>query len=144
MKSIWRVTDSNLAVVIALACCTLSLFSACTTRSPQSPTGPTPKRLAFVTNNAADFWTIARHGTEKADAELLDVTVEFKIPSDGTAAEQKRILDDLLAKGTDGIAISPVDPENQTRMLNDTARQAVVITQDSGRAERRPHAVYRN
>ena len=64
------------------------------------------KRLAFITNNAADFWTIARKGTEKADAELADVDVEFRL-GDGTAAEQKRIVDDLLAKGVDGIAISP-------------------------------------
>src|SRR5712691_10368751 len=88
-------------------------------------------RLAFVTNTAADFWTIARRGTEKADAELDDLTVEFKIPSDGTTAEQKRIVDDLLAKGVDGIAISPVDPENQTQLINETAKTALVITQDS-------------
>jgi ribose transport system substrate-binding protein len=88
-------------------------------------------QLAFVTNTAADFWTIARRGTEKADGELDDLTVEFKIPSDGTAAEQKRIVDDLLAKGVDGIAISPVDPENQTQLINETAKTALVITQDS-------------
>src|SRR5918911_45314 len=75
------------------------------------------KRVAFITNNAADFWTIARKGTEKADAELADVTVEFRL-GDGTAAAQKRILDDLLAKGVAGIAISPVDPANQTAILN--------------------------
>jgi len=89
------------------------------------------KKLAFVTNNASDFWTIARRGTEKADAELGGVTVEFRIPSDGTAAEQKRIVDDLLVKGIDGIAISPVDPNNQTQLINATARQALVFTQDS-------------
>jgi ribose transport system substrate-binding protein len=88
------------------------------------------KRLAFITNNAADFWTIARKGTEKADAELPGVTVEFRL-GDGTAAAQKRILDDLLAKGVDGIAISPVDPANQTAMLNDAAKQALVFTHDS-------------
>jgi ribose transport system substrate-binding protein len=59
------------------------------------------------------------------------VTVEFKLPADGTAAEQKRIVDDLLAKGVDGIAISPVDPANQIAMINDLAKQAVVFTQDS-------------
>ena len=88
------------------------------------------KRIAFITNNAADFWTIARKGTEKADAELADVEVEFRL-GDGTAAAQKRILDDLLAKGVDGIAISPVDPANQTAMLNDAAKQALVFTHDS-------------
>jgi len=88
------------------------------------------KKLAFITNNAADFWTIARKGTEKADAGLPDVDVEFRL-GDGTAASQKRILDDLLAKGVDGIAISPVDPANQTAMLNDAAKQALVFTHDS-------------
>jgi ribose transport system substrate-binding protein len=89
------------------------------------------KKVAFVTNNAANFWTIAKRGCEKADQELDDVDVEFQIPSDGTAAEQKRIIDDLLAKGIDGIAISPVDPANQTQMLNDLAKRALVFTQDS-------------
>jgi len=87
--------------------------------------------LAFVTNNASDFWTIARKGCEKAEQEDKNIKVDFLIPSDGTAAEQKRILDDLLAKGIDGVAISPIDPPNQTQMLNDAAKQALVITQDS-------------
>ena len=30
------------------------------------------KKLAFVTNNAADFWTIARKGCEQADSELAE------------------------------------------------------------------------
>jgi ribose transport system substrate-binding protein len=119
--------------------CSLLLLAACT-QTNQSGTPPTgsgtsatggAKHFAFVTNNASDFWTIARKGTEKADAELPNVTVEFKIPADGTAAEQKRIVDDLLAKGVDGIAISPVDPNNQTQMINDVAKQAIVFTQDS-------------
>jgi ribose transport system substrate-binding protein len=87
-------------------------------------------RLAFITNNAANFWTIARKGVEKADAELPDVTVEFRL-GNGTAAEQKRIVDDLLAVGVDGIAISPVDPVNQTAMLNEVASRAIVFTHDS-------------
>jgi ribose transport system substrate-binding protein len=88
-------------------------------------------RLAFVTNNAADFWTIARSGVEKADAELSDVSADFRITSDGTAADQKRIVDDLLATGIDGIAISPIDPQNQTALINDAAAKALVFTQDS-------------
>ena len=94
-------------------------------------TGGTGKKVAFVTNNASDYWTIARKGVEKADAELADVSVEFKIPADGTAAEQKRIIDDLLSVGTQGIAISPVDPDNQTQLINDTSKRALVVTQDS-------------
>lgn len=100
----------------------------CSQKSADSTSG---KKLAFVTNNASDFWTIARKGTEKADEELADATVEFKIPADGTAAEQKRIIDDLLARGFAGIAISPVDPTNQTELINQTSQKALVVTQDS-------------
>ena len=88
-------------------------------------------KLAFVTNNASDFWTIARAGTKKASEELKNVSVEFKIPEDGTAATQTRILDDLLSAGIDGIAISPVDPKNQTIKLDEVAKQALLFTHDS-------------
>ena len=84
-----------------------------------------------MTNNASDFWTIARKGTEKAAKDIPSIEVEFRIPSDGTAAEQQRVIDDLLAKGIQGIAISPVDPKNQTQMLNKAASQTLVVTQDS-------------
>lgn len=88
-------------------------------------------KLAFVTNNASDFWTIARKGTEKADEELSNVEVEFRLPSDGTAAEQKRILDDLIAKGIQGIAVSPVDPKNQSDWINTASEKTLIVTQDS-------------
>jgi len=89
------------------------------------------EKLAFVTNNASDFWTIARAGCNKAKQDLPNISVEFKIPEDGTAATQTRILDDLLSKGIDGIAISPVDPKNETRKLDEVGKQALLFTHDS-------------
>jgi ribose transport system substrate-binding protein len=117
----------------ALICACLVLIASCNGGGGSTGGGGESKnvRLAFVTNNASDFWTIARKGTEKADGELNDVTVEFRIPSEGTAAEQKRLLDDLLAKGVEGIAVSPVDPDNQTQLINETAKRVLVVTQDS-------------
>jgi ribose transport system substrate-binding protein len=116
-----------------LICACLGLIASCNGGGGATNSAGESKslRLAFVTNNASDFWTIARKGTEKADTELNDVTVEFRIPSDGTAAEQKRLIDDLLAKGIEGIAVSPVDPDNQTQLINDTAKRVLVVTQDS-------------
>src|ERR687883_415268 len=113
----------KLAFTTKLFVCLLAalLLAGCSTASKK-------KRVAFVTNNAANFWTIAKRGCEKADQELEDVDVEFKIPGEGTAAEQKRIIDDLVARGIDGIAISPVDPTNQTQLLNDISKQALVFT----------------
>jgi len=86
--------------------------------------------VAFVTNNASDFWKIAEAGTEKAAAEL-DCEVIFRIPPQGTAQEQQQILRDLITRGVSGIAISPIDPENQTAILNEAAAQVNLVTQDS-------------
>jgi len=114
---------------------TLLLLAGCSqpNSAPNAPAA-TKRRIAFVTNNASDFWSIARKGTEKADTELDNVEVEFRIPADGTAAEQRRIVDDLLTKGVAGFAISPVDPANQIQMINDAAQKTLVITHDSDAA----------
>lgn len=130
------------AAFFALAGCNNApTDTATTTPDSASPAAPTAApvadsgkklKLAFVTNNSSDFWTIARKGTEKAQKELPNATIEFVMPRNG---EQKRVVDDLLAKGIDGMAISPVSPKNQTQMLNDAAKQATVITQDSDAPE---------
>src|SRR5829696_104429 len=114
----------RLKPAVALACAAVLVVAGC------SGKGSATHTLAFVTNNASDFWTIARRGTERADTERADITVEFRL-GDGTAAGQKRIVEDLLAKGVDGIAISPVDPANQTAMLDDAAQKTLVFTHDS-------------
>ncbi|MGH9236908.1 MAG: sugar-binding protein [Vicinamibacterales bacterium] len=105
--------------------------AGCRSAEEASSNGAKTLRLAFVTNNSADFWTIARRGVEKADAELADVEVDFRLTPPPEAAEQQRIVDDLLTRGVDAIAISPVDPQNQTRMINAAATRALVFTQDS-------------
>jgi len=113
-------------VILGLAMFSLMAIVAC-----KNQAGGKRHKLAFVTNNASDFWTIARKGTEKAAAELPNADIEFRIDSDGTAAEQQRVVEDLLAKGVNGIAISPVDPVNQLQMLNRAAQTSIVVTQDS-------------
>ena len=89
------------------------------------------KTLAFVVNVPADFWTIARRGTEKAQKELPNYNIEFYIPGEMSAAAQKRILEDLLAKNVAGVSISPVNPDNSTDILNQVAAKAALITQDA-------------
>src|SRR5215813_11096521 len=115
---------SSHIVIYGLICGLLIAASMFLGACNRSGTGKRYK-LAFVTNNASDFWTISRKGTEKAAAELPNADIDFRIDSDGTAAEQQRIVDDLLAKGVNGFAISPVDPLNQTQMLNRAAQQAL-------------------
>ncbi len=91
------------------------------------------KALAFVTNGVAEFWKIAQRGTERAASELpnYDVQFYFYIPSDYNSAEQRRILDDLLARRVAGASISVVDPANSTEILNKVASQTALFTMDS-------------
>jgi ribose transport system substrate-binding protein len=95
------------------------------------PTKAKKLSLAFLTNNASMFWTIARKGCDDAVKELGNVDLDFRIPASGSAAEQQQILDDLTAKGIAGVAVSPVDPSNQTDALNKVAAQTLLVTHDS-------------
>ena len=89
--------------------------------------------VAFVTNGIASFWVIAEAGARKA-GEDFKVNVEVRMPPDGLA-DQKRMLEELLAAGVDGIAVSPIDPENQFELLNSIASSTILITQDSDAPE---------
>jgi len=88
-----------------------------------------PKKIAFVTNGVASFWTIASAGV-KAAARDLKVDAQTLMPAEGIS-DQKRMIEDLLTRGIDGIAVSPIDPVNQTELINIAAKKAKVITHDS-------------
>lgn len=110
------------------------ILSSCQSEKPGTeatagaPSGA-KKRIAFVTNGIADFWTIAEAGA-KAAGEKLGVDAQVLMPAQGLP-EQKQILEDLVTKGFDGIAVSPIDPRNQTELLDRTAESTVLITHDS-------------
>lgn len=87
-------------------------------------------KVGFVSNNSAEFWTIAEAGANKA-AKELDVDCLFLRPQNGTAAEQKIIIEDLLTQDVKAIAISVNDPKNQKNFLNDIAAKVPLITQDN-------------
>ncbi len=92
-----------------------------------SSSGPS---VAFVTNQIADFWKIAEAGCRDAEKDF-DINVEVRMPPEATAVEQKRIVEDLMNRGVSGIAISPIDADNQKDMINDMAKKINVITHDS-------------
>ena len=86
-------------------------------------------RIAFITNGPASFWDVAEKGVQAA-AKDFDVKVEVYMPTDDVAG-QKRIIEDLLIKEIDGIAISVIDAEGQIDLLNSAAEQTNLLTHDS-------------
>src|ERR1700676_4817217 len=93
-----------------------------------------PLKLAVLANSASDFWTYVKAGCEKAMKEVPNVSVEVRLVPDGTPAEQTRIFDDLLVKGSEGIAISPIDSANQAAMIDRGTEKAMISTTDSDAA----------
>ena len=53
------------------------------------------------------FFDLARDGCYKAQDELADVTCEYIGPGGHTELEQIQIVQDLITKGVDGIAVAP-------------------------------------
>ena len=119
------------AATLPLAVIALAAPAARTPVAPATQSQPSkPLRLSFVTNNASDYWALTRAGVRKA-AQDYEVKVDFQQPGQGTAAEQAAIVDDVLSRGVAGMAISPVDPVNQTAMLNKIADKTLLFTQDT-------------
>ena len=86
--------------------------------------------FAFVTNGIDPFWTIAAAGA-KAAGEELDVNIALRFPPDGVA-DQNRMLQTLLVQDeVKGVAVSPIDPSNQTEILNKLGDSKIYITHDS-------------
>lgn len=84
-------------------------------------------RIALVTNNNSDYWTVARKGAEYA-ASAAAVDLEFMTPASGTASEQVQIVNDLLASGVDSIAVAPVNSAMQATMLDQATRKTLLFT----------------
>ena len=89
-----------------------------------------PISIAFVTNQIADFWKIAEVGANDAATEL-GVEVQVVMPPEATAVVQKQKVEDLLAGGVNGVAISPLDADNQIEWLNSIGDKVPLITHDS-------------
>jgi ribose transport system substrate-binding protein len=105
----------------------LLLVGGCN-RSTAPATSKSAANFAFITNGVADFWEHAEAGAETAGKDL-GVEVTVIMPS--SIIDQTRKIEDLLVRGTDGIAISPINPANQIEILNTAAGQTNLITHDS-------------
>jgi ribose transport system substrate-binding protein len=87
------------------------------------------KKIAYVTNGVDPFWNTAAAGVRAAEKEF-GIDCEVLMPPKGII-DQKRMVEGLLARGVDGIAISPIDAKNQVDLLNQAAARCPVITHDS-------------
>src|SRR5580692_4081600 len=121
---------------LMLSLCLAALVTSCGKNSSTGESGggggsAARLKLAFVSNNTANFWNYARAGCDAAAKDLGNVDVDFRLPTTGSAAEQTQILNDLVARGVNGIAVSVDDPANETALLDKIAGETLLITTDS-------------
>ena len=78
------------------------------------------------------FFDLARDGCYKAQEELADVTCEYIGPGEHTELEQIQIVQDLITKGVDGIAVAPSNAPAMGKVLKAAKDAGIpVITWDS-------------
>ena len=123
--------------------CFVVLFQGCDSKrsGPAHDAAQKKLRLAFVGSTSDDFWTMVRLGCDHAMRQLSDVDLDFRVPAERTAEAQRELLSELAAGGVDGIAISPIDADNQTEFLNSIAAKTLLICTDSD-AEKSKRACY--
>lgn len=128
VRSIWsRMGLVGLVLVVAV----VPFVIGCNSRGTAADKKP---RFAFVVNVPTDrFWDIAYAGCLQAAAEE-DVLVEFHAPNESTAQQQKQIVEALMSRRIDGMAISPLNPESLGLVLKQATEMFPVICQDSDAA----------
>ncbi len=78
------------------------------------------------------FFDLARDGCYTAQDELADVTCEYIGPGEHTELEQIQIVQDLITKGVDGIAVAPSNAPAMAKVLAAAAEAGIpVMTWDS-------------
>ena len=111
----------------------LALLASCgqsnNSQSSNDSSGAKKPKIAFVSNGVASFWTVAQRGVEKAGVDL-DVDVSVHMPSEGIP-DQKRMIEDLITRGVDGLSVSPIDPVNQSDFLDEMGKLTKLVTNDS-------------
>jgi ribose transport system substrate-binding protein len=102
-----------------------------------SSTGKSPLQkpvFAFVINVSGRFWDIARAGVKTAALEE-GADYDFQVPGQSTAAQQKQIVEALISKGIQGMAISPLSPQSLGTLIDQASEHFPVICQDSDAPE---------
>jgi ribose transport system substrate-binding protein len=122
----------NKPTPLLLALCVAALLQGCDKgNQPSNATTQKKLRLGFVANNANDYWSILRVGCDFAVSEQGDVNLIFRTPNDRTAAAQQEIINQMVADGVDGIAISPIDSEKEKDLLNSIPPNVLLVCADS-------------
>lgn len=87
-------------------------------------------KVAVVTNNSDPFWAICEQGAKDAAAKQ-NVELIFRMPERGEAGLQRDIVNEAERLGATGVAVSVIDPKEQTPALKLVSKKINLLTMDS-------------
>lgn len=130
---------SNLFLLaVALVAIGLAIYYRQQQVVPSKPIPDTPK-LAFVTGGSGPYWQLTADGA-RAAAKSLKCDLEVSLPEEEESLNQQMaILTALQVESLDGVALSPLDAEGQTSLINRIQQKTNVVTFDSDA----PHSLRR-
>ena len=87
--------------------------------------------VVFIASGSGPYWQLAADGA-RAAAKAHNVDLRIEMPKGSESLEQQMLmLADLKLDELGGVAFSPVDPEAQTRLINQMTQETYVVTLDS-------------
>lgn len=121
---------SNIAILVIAACAVAAALWYRQQVFPPEPVLTTPK-LAFVTGGSSPYWQLTAGGA-RAAAEAYQCELAIEMPKDDESLEQQMaLLTRLKYEDLDGLALSPLDANGQTPLINRINLQTNVVTFDS-------------
>jgi ribose transport system substrate-binding protein len=94
------------------------------------PPTPPPAKLLFLTGGSSPYWQLTAAGA-KAAAKRQGIELEVEMPDVDESLEEQMAILTQLKDQYDGIALSPLDAEAQTHLINGLAETMRVVTFDS-------------
>jgi ribose transport system substrate-binding protein len=100
------------------------------------PAAP-PVNIVFITGGSGPYWQRTIDGAKSA-ADELDANLEVQVPKTAeNVVEQTQLLEGLRDKKIDGVAVSPLDAEGQTELINQLTKQTFLVTFDADASDSR-------
>lgn len=126
MKIILRLTSIIMLITILAACSSDDGAS-------KDAGGGADKKSFFINpkNIGPAYWAVAEEGVKKAGEEL-GVEVTFNAPTEPSSSDQINMIEDMLIREFDGMAVSPNDAESAKTVINKAIDQDIeMITWDT-------------
>ena len=119
-----------LAAILTLT----AIISGCQEPPPRGETmpvmpeaGPLPGKTLGIIYPAADAYYEAVTESAVRAAETAGVRIIVKAPDEANLEQQIRMMETMIKQGVDGIAVSPIDSEALTPLINQAAEAGIPV-----------------